>query len=127
MDGERIRYTIGETIRQARKAKKMTQDDLGALMGVKKGTISSWEVGRSTPDSDDLAALSRVLEVPVDEFYTGRNRRRDVVYTYDAETDPDPDADLQAIISTYRAVNDEGKKYLRDAAAFALGREMFRS
>ncbi|MDE5660295.1 MAG: helix-turn-helix domain-containing protein [Muribaculaceae bacterium] len=40
-------YHIGEAIKQARKEKEMTQEQLGALMGVKRAQISRIENGRN--------------------------------------------------------------------------------
>lgn len=45
---EEIRaYHIGEAIKQARKEKNMTQEELGELMGVKKAQISRIESGHA--------------------------------------------------------------------------------
>lgn len=124
---ERVRKTIGAVILSARKKKGMTQKELADALGTvgTAAAISSWERGRNAPSEEDLALLSAILEVPIDDFYKGEA----ITYHYYgiSPDDPDPDEDLAMIVETYRAVNDEGKKYLRDAAAFALGREMFRS
>ena len=40
-------YHIGEAIKSARKKKKLTQEELGELMGVKKAQISRIESGQS--------------------------------------------------------------------------------
>ncbi len=38
-------YKIGEAIKEARKSRNMTQEELGALMGVKKAQVSRMENG----------------------------------------------------------------------------------
>lgn len=40
-------YHVGEAIKQARKKKNMTQEELGELMGVKKAQISRIENGQT--------------------------------------------------------------------------------
>lgn len=50
----------------ARKAKRLTQAQLGKLLGRKNTTVSGWEVGSSEPSYDDLGKLSEVLEVSID-------------------------------------------------------------
>ncbi|MBD5286207.1 MAG: helix-turn-helix domain-containing protein [Muribaculaceae bacterium] len=40
-------YHIGEAIKSARKEKKLTQEELGELMGVKKAQVSRIESGQS--------------------------------------------------------------------------------
>lgn len=123
---DRMKKVIGETIRTLRKEKRMSQADLAEALGtVGKAAVSSWEVGRSAPDAETLDRIAEIFSTPVDQFYTGE--RISYYYYMYAPDAPEPDEDLKAIIRAYDTVNDEGKKYLRDAAAFALGREMFRS
>ena len=48
---------IGEFIQQSRKAKGLTQKDLGDRIGVSDKTISKWENGNSVPDTSILNEL----------------------------------------------------------------------
>ena len=50
-------YLIGEAIKEARKKKQLTQEQLGNLAGVKKEQISKIESGKSLT----LNTISRVL------------------------------------------------------------------
>lgn len=56
---------FNERLKLARKAKKLTQEELGAIMGVKKNTVCDWEKGKYSPDVEIIAPLARALEVPV--------------------------------------------------------------
>lgn len=47
MDAELQSYLIGEAIKQARKEKKLTQSQLGDLMGVQRAQISRIEKGHN--------------------------------------------------------------------------------
>lgn len=66
--------TIGEQIREARKAKGMTQSALAALVNMSRQGVSHWEQGRTLPDAQILLRLSRILgynfeaNQPEDEF-----------------------------------------------------------
>ena len=51
-------YHIGEAIKQARKSKNLTQEQLGELVGVQKAQISRLEKGKSIT----WATLTRVLK-----------------------------------------------------------------
>lgn len=51
-------YHIGEAIKEARKAKHLTQEQLGELIGVQKAQISRLEKGKSIT----LATLTRVFK-----------------------------------------------------------------
>lgn len=50
-------YYIGEAIKQARKNKGMTQDELGELMGVKKSFVSKIESGKGVAYSTIIRAF----------------------------------------------------------------------
>lgn len=47
MEAELQSYLIGEAIKQARKAKHLTQEQLGALMGVQRAQVSRIEHGHN--------------------------------------------------------------------------------
>lgn len=60
--------SIGARIRQARKAKGLTQEELGKLLHVTGAAISHFERGRRDVDAKTLAKIARVLEKPIDFF-----------------------------------------------------------
>lgn len=71
MEAELQTYLIGEAIKQARKEKKMTQEQLGELMGVRRAQISKIENGQNLTISTILRAF-KALEIPV-TFSFGKN------------------------------------------------------
>lgn len=58
---------FAQRLRQYRKEKGMTQQELADKLGVSNKTVSRWESG-SYPDVTTLVALARVLDVTVDEL-----------------------------------------------------------
>ena len=56
---------LSENIRNFRKAKALSQEELAAKLHVVRQTVSKWETGLSVPDSELLVALSEALETPV--------------------------------------------------------------
>lgn len=60
--------TIGAKLRTLRKAKKMTQDELAALIGVKRATISNYEIDRRQPSLSDLKRFAEFFGVGLDYF-----------------------------------------------------------
>ena len=60
---------LSEKIKELRKAKGMTQAELAKELGVKTGTISNYETGKSVPSEANLKKLSEVLgeELVADE------------------------------------------------------------
>ncbi len=54
---------LGDRIKICRKAKNMTQDELGQLIGVSKVSICQWEKGIKTPSTKNLIELTKVFNV----------------------------------------------------------------
>ncbi|MBI3324335.1 MAG: helix-turn-helix transcriptional regulator [Candidatus Omnitrophica bacterium] len=63
--------TLGERLRQLRKAQKMTLDELQQAAGVDIGTISRIETGRMTGTLESHVRLARALGVKLTELYFG--------------------------------------------------------
>ncbi|MGM9619283.1 MAG: helix-turn-helix domain-containing protein [Oscillospiraceae bacterium] len=61
----------GQFIAAMRKARGLTQEELGERLGVTNKTVSRWETGRYMPDIDKLQELSAALGVSVNELLTG--------------------------------------------------------
>jgi transcriptional regulator with XRE-family HTH domain len=61
---------LGETIYRLRKAKGMSQDELGKLVGVSNKAVSKWETYEANPDITLLPLLSQALGVTCDELLT---------------------------------------------------------
>ncbi len=59
---------IGENLQYLRKIKGLTQEALAEKISVSRQTIAKWESGESTPDIATAAALSRELDVSLDEL-----------------------------------------------------------
>ena len=58
--------TIGEKIQVLRKQSGLSQEQLGALVGVSRQAISKWELGESIPDVDNVVQLSNTFGVTTD-------------------------------------------------------------
>lgn len=70
---------IGQKIRQQRKLKKMTQEQLGDAIGVSKMAISKYE--RNIVDNmgrEKVMALSKILDIPIVEFLESSDEKRNV-------------------------------------------------
>ena len=56
---------LKENIKQLRKSKGISQEELAIKLNVVRQTISKWEQGLSVPDSEMLIEISEVFETPV--------------------------------------------------------------
>ena len=64
-------YVTGNTVRQLREARGMTQAELGESIGVSSKTVSKWETGKGLPDISLLQPLAQALGISVIELMNG--------------------------------------------------------
>ncbi len=55
--------TLGEKIKTARTAKKLTQKQLADIVNAKHNSVSDWENNKSKPDMDTIELLCGALEL----------------------------------------------------------------
>lgn len=60
---------LQERLKTIRKERKITQDEVSELLGVKRQTYSAYERGVSVPDSLTLKKLADYFQVNVDYFF----------------------------------------------------------
>ena len=57
---------LGDTIKQLRKAKEISRDDLAAIVGTSGATIGRYEYGEITPSVEEAAKIAEALDVSLD-------------------------------------------------------------
>ena len=62
---------IGNFIKEKRKEKNLTQDELASKLGVSNRTISKWENGHGLPDYSLILELCKVLDMSINELLSG--------------------------------------------------------
>lgn len=67
---------IGQTIRDLRKLKKISQSELAKLIGVSQTTITAWETGKAEPSSSAVNSLADYFNVTTD-YLLGRPEKKD--------------------------------------------------
>ena len=63
---------IGEFLRELRKGKGLTQEQLAEMLGVSSQTISKWENEVTMPDIMLLTVIAGCFDITVDELYYGK-------------------------------------------------------
>ncbi len=61
--------TIGEKIRQLRRERDMTQEELASSLSVAYQTVSKWETGATSPDLGLIIPIARLFRVTTDELF----------------------------------------------------------
>ena len=99
--------TTGEKTKQLRKARGLTQEELGNMIGVQKAAINKYETGIVVNlKSSTISALAKALCVsPLDLM--------------DPEEPPALSPGEQLLVDTFRIVSDDGKAYLVQQAQIA--------
>ena len=67
MDQERI----GKFIKECRKNKKLTQEQLAEKLGVTYKAVSKWETGKCLPDASLMLELCNILDITVNDLLSG--------------------------------------------------------
>lgn len=67
MDTQRI----GKFLCELRKQNDMTQEQLGAKIGVTNKTVSRWETGNYMPPIESLKLLSEIYQLSINEILSG--------------------------------------------------------
>ncbi|SFE44118.1 helix-turn-helix domain-containing protein, partial [Sharpea azabuensis] len=83
---------LNENIKNLRKAKGLSQEELAIKLHVVRQTLSKWENGLSVPDSVMLISLADALDVSVNELLS------------ETATKPDPD-DIKTISEKLEVIN----------------------
>ena len=65
--------TIGDRIKELRTKKQLTQSDLAGMVGLTYVQIGRYETYKSTPSSDILQKLAKVLDTTTDYLMNGSN------------------------------------------------------
>ena len=77
----------GDILREYRKKKGMSQEQVGLIAGVKKNAVGAWEAGRSRPDVASIPALCKALELPLNVFFGLSDENREGRWVWDDGTE----------------------------------------
>ncbi len=81
------KLTLGEKIKDARKAAGYTQEELAGYLGVSRQAITKWESDKGLPDVENIKLISKALGVSID-------------YLLDDESDLDMNVIREPIVLT---------------------------
>ncbi len=64
-------YDFGSQIKQLRKTKKLTQEQMAQELHISRQAVSNWENNRNLPDIEMLITIARVYHVSLDQLILG--------------------------------------------------------
>lgn len=65
---EEIRKTLGETLKELRTERNMTQEFVAESLEVSRQAVSKWENGTSEPSTTNLIAIAKLYETDPEEL-----------------------------------------------------------
>ena len=71
VSGVQLKQSFGAFIKKHRIAKKMTQEELAAELGLTKKSVCYFENGRPFPTQENIFKLANILDMSLDEFVFG--------------------------------------------------------
>ena len=71
--------TLGEKIREARRKRGLSQEQLAEKLSVSRSAIAKWETDKGLPDVGNLKMLARLLNVSVDHLLDDSQTAEDPV------------------------------------------------
>ena len=75
---------IGKFIKECRKKKNLTQEELARALNVTDKAISKWENGRCLPDVSLFTKLCKELDITINELLSGEKLNKN---NYQEKTD----------------------------------------
>mgnify|MGYP001439702268 CR=1 FL=1 len=69
------KITVGEKIKIWRKQRKLTQEKFADLIGRSTDAVSMIERGVNLPSNQTLEQMSKILNIPVGEFFVESNEK----------------------------------------------------
>lgn len=120
-----INEIVGQNIRKYRKMKKLSQKELGELVGVKHNTISHYEKGRNAPERNMIFAIARALGVRADDLFPETTTDTDdtllkAIHLEDSDLDESQREFLRELIDKALSLNSKEREDFIENIRFAV-------
>lgn len=63
--------SVGKNLKNIRKKKDLTQDELAEKLSVTRQAVSNWENGKTEPDIETLTKIAQIFDISIDELVDG--------------------------------------------------------
>lgn len=91
---ERLKEAIGRNLKAARETAGKSQEEFAAELGISRATLSGFENGHVAIDSAKLLKASKILGVPVTDFF--KDREEEMALLFRAAEDVVPKAEVRS-------------------------------
>ncbi|MCM1258919.1 MAG: helix-turn-helix domain-containing protein [Roseburia sp.] len=70
--------TFGESLKQHRKGRNLTQEQLAEKFQVTRQTVSKWELDQAMPEVGKMVEIAEYFEISLDEILLGQNPSKEM-------------------------------------------------
>ncbi len=78
--------SFGENLRNVRKQRNITQEELAEILGVSRQAISKWESDNGYPETEKLLVISKTLNISIDYLLNDSSVREEKEKTAEVES-----------------------------------------
>jgi Zn-dependent peptidase ImmA (M78 family)/transcriptional regulator with XRE-family HTH domain len=105
---ERLKEAIGRNLKTAREAAGKSQEEFAGELGISRATLSGFENGHVAIDSAKLLRASKILGLPVTDFFTDREEEMALLFRAAEEVVPKADvrSRLRRFCEAYRELEE---------------------
>lgn len=105
---------IGQRLRELRKSKGLSQQDVADRLGIPQSNLSRIENGKQRLNLTVLAGILSIYEMEMDDFFS-----------FSPEGPARPlDGEEQRILNFYRRLDEEGRQEVREFLEFKVSRTL---
>ncbi|HNX91266.1 MAG TPA: response regulator [Candidatus Omnitrophota bacterium] len=105
--------SFAENLRQIRLEKKLTQQELAAILEVRQSAVGMWETGRRTPKLHELRRMALVLNITVERLISDNQQKveitNDALYVDGQKVEELDVKDIQQIVKLVNSLKSEKK------------------
>jgi len=102
---------IGTNIRRLRQERNLSQQALASELKITQGAVSQWEKGATSPDTNQLIALSEFFRVSIEDLLYEDSL---VIRTKMKKVQDDFSETEMKLILDFRSLSDEGQERVLD-------------
>ncbi len=84
---------LGERLKNLRKERNLSQEQLAEKLNVSRQAVSKWESNKTCPDIDNLILLRNIFNITLDDLIIDKTKNKDIIELSKLSNDDNSDYD----------------------------------
>lgn len=101
-----------DILKELRKKKGVTQEELASVLAISKGAVSKWETGTSLPDITLLPAIANFYDCQIDDLFTTKELSKE--WIKQSYVDWGNAFHKEGFVKTFQKVQEQSLNYLNE-------------